>query len=91
MRHGWKKTKAVIRMTQNKVFLGNGYDRNGDEQVCIPRDYFGANNVKCERCGLRRFCFDEVSQDAVDIIVEKLAERRDKSAFWEEYGEELYE
>lgn len=74
-----------------KVFLGNGYDDNGDEQVCIPRDYFGANNMNCERCGLRWICHDRVSQAAVDIIVEHIRERQYRSEFWEEYGEELYE
>lgn len=76
---------------KKKVFIGNGYDKNGDERVCIPRDYFGANNVKCEKCGLRWLCFDSVSQDAVDIIVEQIRKRQDTSLFWEEYEEELYE
>lgn len=76
---------------REKVFLGNGYDKNGDERVCIPRDYFGANNVECEKCGLQRLCWDFVSQEAVDIIVECIRKRRDTSLFWEEYGEELYE
>ena len=76
---------------RKKVFLGNEYDQNGEECVCIPRDYFGVKNIPCERCRLYKLCWDTVSQEMVDLIVEYIRKERAIREFWEEYGEELYQ
>lgn len=74
-----------------KVSLGKGYDEDGYDRVCIAREYFDARQIPCEKCGIRKFCWDRVSENAVEEIVEYIRNTRGIREFWEDFEEELYD
>ena len=74
-----------------RLVLGKGYNADGSERICIPLEYFGVKVQDCDLCGIKQVCWQTISQEALDIIVEHLRRHQHLREFWEDYEEELYD
>lgn len=58
-----------------------------ERAVCIIREYYEVNPPPCEKCGLRRVCQSNLTEEQIDRVRERINRNMYRREFWEDLNE----